>query len=92
MYLYFNHGDRDHAASNSHAPLYCEPWRIRMNQRLSALVSILVGTAAAVWTSLVNSSHALTVIEAKAYRPEKYYMRGPGPKWRAKHAQISVGR
>ena len=21
------------------------------------------------------------------YRPELYYMRGPGPKWRAKHAQ-----
>jgi hypothetical protein len=20
------------------------------------------------------------------YRPELYYMRGPGPKWRAKHA------
>jgi hypothetical protein len=21
-----------------------------------------------------------------AYNPERYYMRGPGPKWRAKHA------
>ena len=21
------------------------------------------------------------------YRPERHYMRGPGPKWRAKHAQ-----
>ncbi len=21
------------------------------------------------------------------YRPEKYYMRGPGPKWREKHAR-----
>jgi hypothetical protein len=21
------------------------------------------------------------------YRPEAHYMRGPGPKWRAKHAQ-----
>ena len=25
-----------------------------------------------------------------AYRPERHYMRGPGPKWRAKHAAISV--
>ena len=25
------------------------------------------------------------------YRPELYYMRGPGPKWRAKHAR-SAGR
>jgi hypothetical protein len=23
------------------------------------------------------------------YRPEAYYMRGPGPKWREKHAQIA---
>ena len=23
-----------------------------------------------------------------AYRPEQHYMRGPGPKWRAKHAPI----
>jgi hypothetical protein len=22
-----------------------------------------------------------------AYRPERHYMRGPGPKWHAKHAQ-----
>jgi hypothetical protein len=25
------------------------------------------------------------------YRPELYYMRGPGPRWRAKHAQPAVG-
>jgi len=24
------------------------------------------------------------------YRPELHYMRGPGPKWRAKHAQPAV--
>ena len=23
--------------------------------------------------------------EPRTYRPEKYYMRGPGPQWRAKH-------
>ena len=23
------------------------------------------------------------------YRPEQHYMRGPGPKWRAKHASAS---
>ena len=23
---------------------------------------------------------------ADPYRPERYYMRGPGPKWHAKHA------
>jgi len=24
------------------------------------------------------------------YRPELHYMRGPGPKWRAKHGQSSL--
>jgi len=24
------------------------------------------------------------------YRPEAHYMRGPGPKWCAKHAQVST--
>jgi hypothetical protein len=24
------------------------------------------------------------------YRPEKHYMRGPGPKWRAKYAQAEA--
>jgi hypothetical protein len=23
--------------------------------------------------------------ECRAYRPERHYMRGPGPKWREKH-------
>jgi hypothetical protein len=23
------------------------------------------------------------------YRPEQHYMRGPGPKWRAKHAPVT---
>jgi hypothetical protein len=26
------------------------------------------------------------------YRPEKHYMRGPGPKWRAKYAAAEVRR
>jgi len=25
-----------------------------------------------------------------SYHPEQHYMRGPGPKWRAKHAQPAV--
>jgi hypothetical protein len=24
------------------------------------------------------------------YRPERHYMRGPGPKWRAKHSPVRV--
>ena len=25
-----------------------------------------------------------------SYRPERHYMRGPGPKWHAKHSQPAV--
>ena len=27
-----------------------------------------------------------------SYRPERHYMRGPGPKWFAKHGVIPIGR
>ncbi len=36
-------------------------------------------TVAALWMSLVRDVF-------DPYRPELHYMRGPGPKWRAKHA------
>ena len=43
-----------------------------------------IGEAVAdLWRSL--SSELLT-----DYRPERHYMRGPGPKWRAKHARTVV--
>jgi hypothetical protein len=28
--------------------------------------------------------------EVRKYRPERYYMRGPGPKWREKHSSRLV--
>jgi hypothetical protein len=31
--------------------------------------------------------HRLTTSLLDPYRPELHYMRGPGPKWRAKHAR-----
>ena len=27
---------------------------------------------------------------ASSYRPEKHYMRGPGPKWREKHLRMPM--
>jgi hypothetical protein len=27
---------------------------------------------------------------AKAYHPERHYMRGPGPKWREKHGLVQL--
>jgi hypothetical protein len=34
---------------------------------------------------------SLFTIDARTYRPEKYYMRGPGPKWHEKHASLFDG-
>jgi hypothetical protein len=41
----------------------------------------LLSVTKGVWVSTVAGP-------AGRYRPEAHYMRGPGPKWRAKHAQI----
>ncbi len=39
--------------------------------------------------SLADLAHAWRslMVSHLAYRPEKHYMRGPGPKWREKHAR-----
>jgi hypothetical protein len=37
----------------------------------------------------IGASQFLTVLwggSLKQYQPERHYMRGPGPKWREKHA------
>ena len=56
-----------------------------MDQRPLTLASVLASAAVEAWTSLVNSLRMLIAIDARTYQPEKYYMRGPGPKWREKH-------
>ena len=38
--------------------------------------------------SLARTWRTLTHDLFDAYRPERHYMRGPGPKWRAKHAGL----
>jgi hypothetical protein len=35
--------------------------------------------------AIVTRWHRLVRIAGNPYRPELHYMRGPGPKWRAKH-------
>ena len=34
---------------------------------------------------IVTGWHRLVERACDSYRPERHYMRGPGPKWRAKH-------
>lgn len=36
---------------------------------------------------LANAWRTLWADRRVSYRPEKHYMRGPGPKWREKQAQ-----
>ena len=39
-----------------------------------------------VWTAAIGAWRTLLPKHVQRYRPEAHYMRGPGPKWRAKHA------
>jgi hypothetical protein len=61
-----------------------------MDHLLSAPPSALGSAAVRAWRSLVNSLRMLIAIDVRTYQPEKYYMRGPGPKWRQKHAHGRV--
>jgi hypothetical protein len=62
-----------------------------MRQWLSKVVSVVASAARSVRTEVTSSSRALMVGPAPAYRPEAHYMRGPGPKWRAKHMIRDAG-
>jgi hypothetical protein len=42
-----------------------------------------IGVISAAWHQLLNRMF-------DPYRPECHYMRGPGPKWRAKHQAQSL--
>ncbi len=57
-----------------------------MHKKPSGATSILA-TAVRAGASLLSAMPTLIVVDARPYRPEKYYMRGPGPKWREKHAR-----
>jgi hypothetical protein len=47
---------------------------------------------AQVWAAAINAWRTLLPKHGLRYRPEAHYMRGPGPKSRAKHAQGLVQR
>jgi hypothetical protein len=40
--------------------------------------------------ALVSTLHRLTDFMFDRYRPERHYMRGPGPKWHAVHHQAEA--
>jgi len=52
--------------------------------RWSAISGFALKTAETV-SDLASIVHNLVMDVRDSYRPELHYMRGPGPKWRAKH-------
>jgi hypothetical protein len=59
-----------------------------MTPYLSKAAALLNTVGATARTALVNAWRGPTG-RFDTYRPEAHYMRGPGPKWRAKHAHAS---
>jgi len=57
-----------------------------MGQRHSNMGSVVTSAVRGAWAALANVCRTLIADDVKVYRPETYYMRGPGPKWREKHA------
>ena len=69
-------------------------------KRLMCLAAFGIATAVGIATAASSTEHGfrgvlgatarrwrrLTTSLFDSYRPELHYMRGPGPKWRAKHA------
>ena len=47
--------------------------------------------ASGVLADLAEFAHSLARSLFDPYRPELYYMRGPGPKWHAKHDRTAAG-
>ena len=57
-----------------------------MSQLLSSAASGLVSAALKLWTAVTTAWQAMMAEQPRPYQPELHYMRGPGPKWREKHA------
>ena len=59
-------------------------------RQLTLIASVLSSCAVGALSILTNSLR-----DIRKYRPERHYMRGPGPKWREKHfadRQVSAAR
>jgi hypothetical protein len=60
-----------------------------MGERLAKAAVHLAPAIERAWAVVLDAWRALPRRE-RQYRPEAHYMRGPGPKWRAKHAPSRV--
>jgi hypothetical protein len=71
----------------AHYPMEGE---VRMPRILRAAAMIVSACSAAAGTLKEAWSASAMGGASLRYRPEAHYMRGPGPKWFAKHAQLST--
>jgi hypothetical protein len=58
---------------------------VRLCER-HAMAAMLIGCARRIRAAAANWRHAAIASVTDPYRPELHYMRGPGPKYRQKHA------
>jgi hypothetical protein len=63
-----------------------------MYQQLANLACVLAFAIVKARTSMANAWWTAMGDQVDRYRPEAHYMRGPGPKWREKHAHVSARR
>ena len=57
-----------------------------MREQRATAASGLAAAVLKTWTAVTDAWWAMLGRSARPYRPELHYMRGPGPKWREKHA------
>ena len=56
---------------------------------VALILSVIAACAAA---TLIHFRGRPTGFRVERYRPERHYMRGPGPKWREKHVEVRRDR
>ena len=57
------------------------------SDRMRAILAVATRGGLAVLAAMAKF---VAIYPTNVYRPEAHYMRGPGPKWRAKHAPPSA--
>jgi hypothetical protein len=58
-----------------------------MGRRLLKLAYALAVAIVRARAAVASAWQTALADQADKYRPEAHYMRGPGPKWRAKHSE-----
>jgi len=61
-------------------------FRASSSWRVVMLSFALIGRVRTIRAAVANLRRAVVNALTDSYRPEVHYMRGPGPKWRQKHA------